>query len=155
MLVPPVGVLWVAGTLDPDDTKALTSWCLHDHPPLKTLYHCGSKLLQTCHLRRDVVRLNVEVHATLVLYTLDLNDRFVRRGFEHAIVVSRTGVLAIDWSAKRRGPEGRSLIHIDSVAVDQNSTESRVVRHCLSQFAMLSLVPPNARIKPSREAASA
>jgi hypothetical protein len=128
-LVPPVGVLGVARALDSNNTKPLTGGRLHDYPSFETLDHRCSQLLEARHLSRNVVRLNVEVYATFVLYTLDLNNRLVRRSFEHAVVAACAWVLAINRTAERRGPERRCLIYIRSVAVDQDCAKPRVVRH--------------------------
>ena len=111
-LVPAIGVLREAGTLHPYDAEALAGGRLHHHPALQAIHHLGAQLLKARHFGRDVVGLDVQVDATFVFHTLDLHDRLIGRGLQHAIVAAAARMVWIHSAAQCLAPEARGLIHV-------------------------------------------
>src|SRR5262245_28519008 len=66
-LFPGIGVLWETGTLHPYDAEALASWRLHHHPAIQAIDYPGTQFLQTRDFGMDVVGLNVQVDAAVVV----------------------------------------------------------------------------------------
>src|SRR6185312_16661879 len=73
-LGPAADVLREARTLHADDAEALTGGRLHHHPTLQAIDHRSAQLLQPRHLGWDVVGLDVDVDAALMVHALDLDD---------------------------------------------------------------------------------
>ena len=77
--MPGICVLRKAGTLHPHDAESLASRRLHHNPALQSIHDLSAQCLQARHFSRDVVSLNIQVDATVVVYALDLHDRLVGR----------------------------------------------------------------------------
>jgi hypothetical protein len=86
------------------------------------------------HLRGDVVGLDIDVHAALVLDALDLHDRLVRRRFQHAVVAPRARVVGVD-SATQRLAQKPAAASTSSVLQSINTAQSREWCILLSQSA--------------------
>src|SRR5262249_5230207 len=123
-LLPAVGVLREAGTLDPHDAEALPRGRLHHDPALQALGHRSAQLLQTRHLGRDVVGLDVEMDAALMLHALDLHDGLVGRRLQHAVVAAAAGMPEVHRPPQRRAPEAGGRGHIAGLTVDQHGAEA-------------------------------
>jgi hypothetical protein len=126
-LVPTIGVLGKAGTLYSYDAEALAARRLHHHPTFQSRRHCRPKLLQARHFRRDVVGLDIDVHAAFVFHALDLHDGLIRRYLQHAVVAAAAGMIGIYRATQCLAPELSSFIHVGGLAVDQQRAESGMV----------------------------
>src|SRR5690348_11003896 len=100
---------------------------LHHDPTRQFLHHFRAELLQALHFGGDIVGLDVDVHAALVVHPLDLHDGLVRRGLQHSIVTAAAGVFRIHGSAEGRGPEPSSCVQVFGLAVDQQCAETGVM----------------------------
>src|SRR5207302_3395753 len=94
-LAPAARVLRKARTLHLHDAEALTRRRLHHHPALEAPHHGGAELLEPRYFGRDVVTLDVDVDATLVVHALKLDDRLVILGLEHPVVAAARRVLEV------------------------------------------------------------
>src|SRR5258708_10419741 len=124
MLIPLVGILRKSGTLNSHDTEALTGGRLHHHPALQAVHDSGTQLFKAAHLGGDVVGLDVDVDAALVLHALNLHDGLVGRGFQHEVVAPASRVLAVYRAAQCLAPEAGGLIKVTGPAVDQHGAEA-------------------------------
>src|SRR6185295_11991504 len=84
-LVPALGVLRKTGALHSDYAEALAGGRLHHHPALEAVHDLGAEFRQTCDFRRNIVGLNVDVDAALVIDALDLHDGLIGWRFEHQV----------------------------------------------------------------------
>jgi hypothetical protein len=117
--------------LNPNDAKALPGRSLHHHPALQAIDNFCSQRFQADNLGRDIVGFNVDMDATLMLDALDLDDGFILRRLQHAVVSARSRVSEIDCTTQRIGPEPGGLIDIRCVAVNQKCAEAGVVHENL------------------------
>ena len=118
ILVPSVGVFREAGSLDANDAEPLTGGRLHHHPALQAVDHLGAQFLQASHFGGDVVSLNVQVDAALVVYALDLYDRLVGGGLQHEVVAAAARMTGVNGTTQRSAPEFSGLVYIGSLAID-------------------------------------
>ena len=58
--------------------------------------------------------------ATLVVHLLDLHNRLVGWGLQHAIIAAADRMVLVNTAAQRFGPEAGCLVHIGGLAVDQH-----------------------------------
>lgn len=105
---PAVGVVQEAQALHADNAEALAGGRQHLHPALQADYHHGTQLFQAYNLGRDVVGLEVDEDAALVLHALDLHDGLVRRRLQYEIVAAAARMLRPNGnfgsrSARHRG----------------------------------------------------
>src|SRR5262249_29003132 len=70
---------WEARALYPHDAEALPGRCLHYDPALQAIHHRRAKLFDAPHFGRNIVGLNVDVCAALMLDLLDFDDLQDRR----------------------------------------------------------------------------
>jgi hypothetical protein len=78
-LLPAIGVFGETRALDTHDAEALAGRRFHHHPALKPICDLGAQLLQPRDFGGNIVGLDVDVDAALMLDALDLPDRFVGR----------------------------------------------------------------------------
>src|SRR5438552_3056021 len=126
-LAPAARVLRKARTLHPHDAEALTRGRLHHHPALEAPHHGGAELLEPRYFGRDVVTLDVDVDATLVVHALKLDYRLVILGLEHPVVAAARRVLEVHGATQRLAPEARGGVDVRGVAVDQHGAETGAV----------------------------
>src|SRR5258708_21647538 len=126
-LVPAVGVLRKTGTLYPYDAEALAGRRLHHRPAFEAIHHLGAQLRQARHFGGDIVGLDVYVHATLVIHTLDLHDGLVGRGLQHTVVAAAARMVGIHGATERLAPEAGGPVQIGGPAVDQYGAEAWLV----------------------------
>jgi hypothetical protein len=107
----------------------------HDDPSFHALVNFRAEFLEAGDLGRNVVGLDIDVHATLALHALDLNAEFVRRGLEHAVIAAAAGMIWIDGAAQRLGPEPGRRIDIIGLAVNQQAIEARAMHPTISWSA--------------------
>src|SRR5882724_12080051 len=132
-LGPAADVLRETRTLHPDDAEALTGGRLHHHPTLQAIDHRSAQLLQARHLGWDVVGLDVDVDAALMVHALDLDDGLVHRGLQHAVVAAAAGMLEVHRATQRLAPETGGRVNIGGPTVDQYRAETGMVHlGCLS-----------------------
>src|SRR5438874_9055966 len=136
-LVPAVRVLRETRTLYPYNAEALAGRRFHHHPTLEVIHHLGSQLCQARHFGSDVVRLDVYVDPALVLDALDLHDRLVGRGLQHAVVAAAARMAGIDGATQRLGPEAGGAVQIGGPAVDQHGAETGMVHISALRFIPL------------------
>ena len=67
---------------------------------------------QARHFCIDVVGLDVQMNAALMLNALNLHDRLVRRSFQHHVVTASAGMVAIHRAPECVSPEMRGPIEI-------------------------------------------
>src|SRR5262245_26027178 len=108
-LIPAVGVLREARALYPHNAEALAGRRLHDDPALGAIHHRRAQPFEAAHLGRNVVGLDVYVHAALVLDALDLDDRLVCRCCKHAVIVTAHRMVKVHRTAEHGGPEVSGL----------------------------------------------
>src|SRR5262245_6221897 len=89
-LVPASGVFRKTGTLHAHDAESLAGGRLHHDPALESAHDRGSQFRQSCDFGRDVIGLDVDVDAALVIHALDLHDRLVGWRFEHQVIAAAT-----------------------------------------------------------------
>jgi hypothetical protein len=77
-------------------------------------------LFEARHFRRNVVSLDVDVDAALMVHLLDLYDRLVRRSLQHPIIPPRTRVVEVDRTAERSGPEEGGSVYVGGLTVDED-----------------------------------
>ena len=111
----------------PYDAEALACGRLHHDPALKAIHNFRAQLLQARHFGRDVVGLDVYMDATLVLHALDLHDRLVGWGLQHAVVAPAARMLEVHRATECLPPVAGRLVHIGGLAVDQHSAEAGMV----------------------------
>jgi hypothetical protein len=71
-------VLWETLAPYADNAESLAGRCAHNDPILKALLDCRTKLFEPCDFSGDVVGLDVDVNATFVVDTLDLDADLIR-----------------------------------------------------------------------------
>lgn len=131
LLNPARGVLGETRALNSDNAKALPCRGLHHHPAFQTIYYFGPQSLQAGNLGWNIVSFNIDMNPALMLDALDLDNGFIWRSFQHAVVSARPGVVGIDCTAKRIGPELGRLINIRCAAINQKCAEAGVVHRNL------------------------
>src|SRR4051812_22938935 len=72
LLLPPIRVLRKPRPLYPYDTESLTGRCLHHDPAFQAIDDLRTHLLQSRDFGRDIVCLDVDVHAAFVFDALEL-----------------------------------------------------------------------------------
>jgi hypothetical protein len=125
--VPAVGVLGEARTLDLDDAEALAGRRLHHHPAREPARDPGAQVLEPRDLGFDVVGLDVDVDAALVLDALNLDDRLAGRRLEHAVGAAAHRMGAVDRAAERFRPEARRRVDVGDLAIDQHGAKAGAV----------------------------
>jgi hypothetical protein len=118
VLIPAGGVFREALALNPHDAKAVTGWCLHYDPAVKAINDCGAPLFEALYLGRDIIGLDIYVHAALVIDALDFDHRLVR-GLQHAVIAPAYRMARVHRTAERSSPEVGGLVQIGGLAVDQ------------------------------------
>lgn len=116
-----------ARALDLDDAEALAGRRLHHHPAIEPARDLGAQLLEARDLGGDVVGLDVDVDAALMLDALNLHDRLVGRRLEHAVGAAAHRMRAVDGTAQGFRPKARRRVHIGDLAIDQHGAKARVV----------------------------
>jgi hypothetical protein len=111
-------------TLHSHDTEALARRSSHDHPSIQATVDCRSKPFEPLDFGRDIVRLDVDVDAALMVYSLDLDADLAFGCREHAVVSSGSWMIRIDRSTECFGPKPRGGVNIVAFAVDEDSIES-------------------------------
>src|SRR6516162_317556 len=129
------------GALRTHYAEALPGGRLPDVPTLERADAARAEFLQAPHLRLDVVALDVEMHAALVLYLLYFEMRLVGVGAQNAIerllVRCRT-----HRQVQRCRPETRRRIHIVGAAVDDESGEATLVHGLILCGAVTGVLVP-------------
>ena len=74
--VPVVRILRETRTLHAHDAEALSGWGLHHHPALQAVHDVRAQPLKARHFGTDIVGLDIQVHAALVIDAL--NAQWVR-----------------------------------------------------------------------------
>lgn len=124
-LGPAVGVLREPRALHADGAEPLARGRLNHHPAVQAVHHHRAQLLQAHHLGRNVIGLDVDVDAALLLHVLDLHDGLVWWRRQHAVVAAAGRMLQVHRAAQRLAPEPG--VHVGSPAVDQHGAEAGVV----------------------------
>src|SRR5258708_38378501 len=101
MLVAWGGILRKSGTLNSHHTEPLAGGRLHHDPTLQAVHDSGAQLFKAAHLGGNVVGLDVDMYAALVLHAPNLHDGLIGRGFQHAGVAPASRVLGV-----YRAPQG-------------------------------------------------
>jgi hypothetical protein len=104
---------------------------LHHHPAFQTIYYFCSQSLQAGNLGWNIVSFNVDMNPARMLDALNLDNGFIWRNLQHAVVSARPGVIGIDCTTKRIGPELSRLIYVRCAAINQKRAESGVVHKYL------------------------
>lgn len=113
--------------MNADHAQESSSRRLHHHPAFQTAGDLGAELLQARDLGGNVICLDIDMDAALMLHALNLHDRFVGRGFQHAIIVAAAWMSKVHLAAERFGPKASRFVHIRGSAVDQYGTETGMV----------------------------
>jgi hypothetical protein len=77
------------------DTEALPGGGLHHYPTLYAIHNLRAQRLEALDLSGYVVALDIDVYATFMVHTLNLDDGFVERSLQHVIISASTWVIAI------------------------------------------------------------
>ena len=125
--VPLVRILREPRTLHAHDAEALSGWGLHHHPALQAVHDVRAQLLKARNFGRDIVGLDIQVHAALVIDALNLHNGFVRRGLQHPIIAATAPMVEVHGTAERLCPEAGRLVHVRSLTIDQEGAETRTV----------------------------
>ena len=125
--VPLVRILGEPRTLHAHDAEALSGWGLHHHPSVEAVHDVRAQLLKTRNFGRDIVGLDIQVHAALVIDALNLHNGFVRRGLQHSIIASTAPMVEVHGTAESFCPEAGRLVHVRSLTIDQEGAETRTV----------------------------
>src|SRR5690348_70238 len=121
---PFVGVRTDRAALRPHYAKALAGRRFHHHPGLDRRNTLGAERLETADLGFDVVALDVEVHAALVIDLLHQHYRLVGARFDlHVLRV----VIGAVRTAQRLRPESRCRFQIIRFAVDDDAAQPALV----------------------------
>ena len=100
---------------------------MHHYPAFQTSDYFCSQSLQAGYLGWNIVSFNVDMNPALVLDALNLDNGFIWRSLQHAVVSARPGMIGIDYTTKRIGPELSGLINIRCAAINQKRAEAGVV----------------------------
>src|SRR5262249_61785883 len=131
---------WEARALYPHDAEALPGRCLHYDPALQAIHHRRAKLFDAPHFGRNIVGLNVDVRAALMLDPLDFDEHLVRTSFQHAVIVAAHWMTKIYRTAEGGSPEAGGLVQVCGLAVDEHGAQAGMGRQ-LSIFSF-PLRPP-------------
>src|SRR6516165_3616456 len=123
---PGVGFGGEVAALRAHHAEALPGGRFHHKPGLDRADAPRAELLEPAYLRLDVVGLDVEVHAALVLHPLDLEVRLIGGGIQSAVQRVRRGTRP-HREAERRGPEACGSVQIIRAAVDDEASEATLV----------------------------
>ena len=85
--VPLIRILRETRTLHAHDAEALSGRGLHHHPALLAV-HVRAQLLKVRNFGRDIVGLDIQVHAAFVIDALNLHNGFVRWGLQYSMIAA-------------------------------------------------------------------
>jgi hypothetical protein len=122
--VPLVCIPWETRTLHTHDAEPLASRSLHHHPPLQANHDVRPQFLETRDLRRNIVRLDVQVDATFVIDALNLHNGFVWWGLQHPVVAAAAPMIVIHGTTECHCPEAGGLVYIRGITVDQEGAKT-------------------------------
>src|SRR5262249_37896310 len=120
---------WEARALYPHDAEALPGRCLHYDPALQAIHHRRAKLFDAPHFGRNIVGLNVDVRAALMLDPLDFDEHLVRTSFQQAVIVAAHWMTKIYRTAEGGSPEAGGLVQVCGLAVDEHGAQAGMVLH--------------------------
>src|SRR5207249_4173720 len=124
---PLIGVFRPIRALYPNDAETLACRRAHDHPALLAFVHLGTQFFEPCNFGRNVVGLDINVHAAFVVHALNLHAELVGRRFQHAVIAATSRMLHIDRTAQRVRPKLRGGVDIIGVAIDQQPVDARAM----------------------------
>src|SRR5581483_1189251 len=131
---PDRGVLREARALHSDDAEALTGRRFHHDPALQAAHHLRAQGREPRHFRGDVVSLDIDMDATVVLDPLDFDDRLIQRRRQHAVVTATAGMREVRRATQRLAPEAGGAVNIGSLAIYEQSAQSRAVHERTSRY---------------------
>src|SRR6185503_5098445 len=131
--VPAIGVLVEVLVLGPHDAEALAGRRLHDDPGLDLPEALRAELLEPADLGFDVVGLDIEVHAAVVVDRLHFDVHALVRDLQLDVAVAFLARQGLGRHAERLGPEARRAVQVVGAAVDDEARESALV-HDLSDL---------------------
>ena len=116
-LVPGIGILREAGTLHSYDAEALVGRSLHHHPALPRRFTTLRFPSPGAPLRQGRRRSRcLDGPGSSGSTPLDLDNRLVGWGLQHAIIAAAARMVLVNGSARRFAPEAGCLVHIRGLA---------------------------------------
>src|ERR1700734_3885187 len=97
--VPAIGIFGETGTLYANDAEALAGWGLHHDPALKAFDYRGAQPRQARDFGSNIVALDINVNAALVVHSLDLHNRLVGRDLQHTVITATIWMLQVHGAA--------------------------------------------------------
>src|SRR6202034_2840450 len=110
-----------------NDAETLSRRRAHDYPALLAFVHLGTQFFEPCNFRRNIVGLDIDVHAAFVVHALNLHTEFVGRRIQHAVIAPASRMLHIDRTTQRRRPKLRGGVDIIGLAIDQQPIDARAM----------------------------
>ena len=107
-------------SLRPHNTEALTRRRFHDPPTFDVGDPLCAKRLKPQHLGFDMVRLDVNMNAARVIYSLHQHLHLIGRTFETAVVRVVWIDRSLGGAAERGRPEAGGLVEILGLTVDDD-----------------------------------
>src|SRR6185295_15702748 len=132
-----IRVLCEVAVLGPHDAETLARRRLHDDPALYALQALRTQRLEALHFGLDIVGLDVEVHAALVVHRLHLDVHALIRHLQFHVLVAFLARQDLGGKAKRTGPEMRRRLEVVRAAVDDESREPALVHDYLASVGSI------------------
>src|SRR5688572_23179050 len=126
-LLPDVSFLLEPAVLWPHHAEPLARRRFHHDPGLHLADPPGAELLEALHFGLDVVRLDVEVDAAVVIHGLHLDVQALAGHLELDVVVTFLARQRLGGQAERRGPETRSAVQVGGPAIDDEARQPALV----------------------------